>query len=173
MKWLLFLPLFILLSGCTSTDSKISSVPGVEFDAVLLSRTQANPTDKVTFSIESSGTDLWLIVLNGTKEFIQFSNLNLAGSRCSYVSRGKTAVAPESVTTFKMPTLGLLGLCYSNEDQMKLITMPFESVSSVQTSKNYLPTYFSVDHYSPAKSTKSQGHISYQLFLNFERTDLQ
>lgn len=173
MKWLLSLPLLTLLSGCASIDSKISSVPGVGFDVVLLSRTQANPTDKVTFSIESSGTDLWLTVQNGTKEFIQFKNLNLAGSRCSYVSRGKTAVAPENVSTFKMPTLGLLGLCFSNEDQMKLITMPFESVSSKQTSTEYLPTYFSVDYYSPAKNTKGQGHISYQLFLNFKRTELQ
>ena len=110
-----------LLTGCQSVGSKIAVLPSVGFDPIMSNRTEAYTDGKVTFLIESSGTDVWLLAKNGTKEFIELSDLNLAGSRCTYSSRGKLLLTPGSVSLFTVPTVGLLGLCYDNTDQLTLL----------------------------------------------------
>ncbi len=83
------------MSGCQSVDSKIANLPSVGFDPVMSNKSEAYTNGKVTFLIESSGTDVWLLVKNGSKEFIELSDLNLGGSRCTYTSRGKQLVTPK------------------------------------------------------------------------------
>lgn len=78
-----------LLTGCQSVGSKIADLPSVGFDPVMSNKSESYTDGKVTFLIESSGTDVWLLAKNGTKEFIELSDLNLAGSRCTYSSRGR------------------------------------------------------------------------------------
>ena len=98
--------LTLLVTGCQSVGSKIAVLPSVGFDPIMSNRTEAYTDGKVTFLIESSGTDVWLLAKNGTKEFIELSDLNLGGSRCTYSSRGKQLISPSSVTIFTVPTVG-------------------------------------------------------------------
>ncbi|EBS4348222.1 hypothetical protein DQD56_23950, partial [Salmonella enterica subsp. enterica serovar Schwarzengrund] len=69
--------LTLLVTGCQSVGSKIAVLPSVGFDPIMSNRTEAYTDGKVTFLIESSGTDVWLLAKNGTKEFIELSDLNL------------------------------------------------------------------------------------------------
>ncbi|MGV7963810.1 hypothetical protein QPK13_22925 [Photorhabdus tasmaniensis] len=159
--------LISMLAGCQSIGSKIADLPSVGFDPVMYSKSEAFTDGKVTFLIESSGTDVWLIAKNGTKDFIELSELNLAGSRCTYSARGKQLVSPGSVSTFIMPTIGLLGLCYSNEDQLTFINNAFMRISQKPHEKVSLPLLFSIKYDFPGAEKMEAIEYTQPLNLTF------
>ena len=123
--------------------------------------------DKVSFQVASAGTEAWIVVRNGTRNFIEFSGLNFAGSRCSYSSRSKTLVSPSTVATYRIPTLGLLGLCFDNKDQFHFINQSFSRITFKEESSEFLKLYFMVSYASPGKRPSAPVTITQTLYLNF------
>ncbi|EBG2148455.1 hypothetical protein FIP36_17065 [Salmonella enterica] len=157
----------MLLTGCQSVERKIADLPSIGFDPVITNKSESYTDGKVTFLVESSGTDTWFIAKNGTKDFIELSNMNLAGSRCTYSARGKQLLPPGTVSSYRVPTIGLLGLCYSNEDQLTFINHSFKQISPKSLSSNTLPLLFSVKYEFPGVSDSKETTDSQSLFLNF------
>lgn len=156
-----------LLTGCRSVGSKIADLPSVEFDPVMSNKSEAYTDGKVTFLIESSGTDVWLLAKNGTKEFIELSDLNLAGSRCTYLSRGKQLITPGSVSLFTVPTVGLLGLCYNNNDQLTFINNVFTKITQSSRDGLTLPLLFSIRYVFPGSDETVSTVVTQNLNLSF------
>jgi len=156
-----------LLTGCQSAGSKIANLPSVGFDPVMKTKSEAYTDGKVTFMVESSGTGVWLLAKNGTKEFIEVSELNLAGSRCTYTSRGKQLLSPGSITTFMVPTVGLLGLCYDNTDQLVFINNAFKKISQKSSDGVTLPLLFSIKYDFPGLGTTKTTEVTQSLNLTF------
>ncbi|EFA4233951.1 TPA: hypothetical protein ACIX34_005101 [Escherichia coli] len=158
---------FCLLTGCQSVGSKIADLPSIGFDPVMSNKSDAYTDGKVTFLIESSGTDVWLLAKNGTTEFIELSDLNLAGSRCTYSARGKQLIAPSSVSMFTVPTVGLLGLCYDNNDQLIFINNAFTRISQNSSDGLTLPLLFSIKYEFPGSNKTNSTIVSQSLNLAF------
>jgi len=165
----IFLPAVVLMlaAGCSSVEKKIEAVPTVGFDLVEVTKTSSKTSGKVAFIVMSAGTDVWLVTDNGTRNFVDISNVNVAGTRCSYASRNTITLSPGSVTTFKLPTVGLVGLCYTNEDQMRFINNPFSNISESSESYESLPMYFSADYIFPGISESASHTFTKSLSLNF------
>ncbi|EEP4004595.1 hypothetical protein HB435_002548 [Salmonella enterica subsp. enterica serovar Stanley] len=159
--------LTLLVTGCQSVGSKIADLPSVGFDPMMSNRSEAYTDGKVTFLIESSGTDVWLLAKNGTKEFIELSDLNLGGSRCTYSSRGKQLISPSSVTIFTVPTVGLLGLCYDNNDQLTFINHSFKNISQSSRDGLTLPLLFSIKYKFPGSFDSKQIEVTQSFDLEF------
>lgn len=166
-KYALPTAVLILSAGCSTVENKINGLPSVGFDLVEVDKTQSKTNGKVTFIVMNAGTDMWLVADNGTRNFVDISNVNVAGTRCSYTSRNANSLAPGSVTTFKLPTIGLLGLCYQNEDQNTFINNPFSGITESSESSESLPLYFSADYISPGVSESSTTNFAKSLVLNF------
>ncbi|MBA8563639.1 hypothetical protein HVV49_23110 (plasmid) [Citrobacter freundii] len=156
-----------LLTGCQSVGSKIADLPSVGFDPVMSNKSESYTDGKVTFLIESSGTDVWLLAKNGTKEFIELSDLNIAGSRCTYSSRGKLLLTPGSVSLFTVPTVGLLGLCYDNTDQLTFINNAFTKISQKSSDGPTLPLLFSIRYEFPGSGETNTTLVTQSLSLAF------
>ncbi|MCW1830023.1 hypothetical protein OLZ31_24690 [Enterobacter asburiae] len=167
MKILGFVLALACLSGCQSIESRIDQLPSIDFDPEKVGNTASNVDGKVSFQVASAGTEAWMIVRNGTRNFIEFSGLSLAGSRCSYTSRNKSFVSPGTVETYRIPTIGLLGLCFNNEDQSHFINQSFSHISIKDESAEYLKLYFLVSYDSPGMQPSTAVKISQTLFLNF------
>lgn len=167
MNKIAYVLLCLLLTGCQSIDSKIADLPSVEFDPVISNKSEAYADGKVTFQLQSSGTDVWLVVKNGARDFIELSDINIAGSRCTYLGRGKQLLTPSSVTTLRVPTVGLLGLCYDNEDQINFINHPFKRLTSKPDEKANLPIMFSINYEFPGVENSKKLQDSQTLYLNF------
>lgn len=155
------------VTGCQSVGSKIADLPSVGFDPVMSNKSEAYTDGKVTFLIESSGTDVWLLAKNGTKEFIELSDLNIGGSRCTYSSRGKQLIAPSSVSMFTVPTVGLLGLCYDNNDQLLFINNAFRNISRTSSDGLTLPLLFSIKYDFPGSLESNSTVVTQSLNLVF------
>lgn len=170
-----FLPSVVLMlaAGCSSLEKKFEALPTVGFDLVEVTKTPSKASGKVTFLVMSAGTDVWLVTDNGTRNFVDISNVNVAGTRCSYASRNTSTLAPGSVTTFKLPTVGLLGLCYTNEDQMMFINNPFANISESSESNESLPMYFSADYIFPGVFESESNTFTKSLMLNFIHKELK
>ncbi|EHS0389583.1 hypothetical protein KUQ09_001159 [Salmonella enterica] len=156
-----------LLTGCQSVGSKIADLPSVGFAPVMSNKSEAYTDGKVTFLIESSGTDVWLLARNGTKEFIELSDVNLAGTRCTYSSRGKLLITPGSVSLFTVPTIGLLGLCYDNNDQLIFIDNVFTKISNKSRNELTLPLLFSIRYEFPGSDETVSTVVTQTLNLSF------
>ncbi|KOY62820.1 hypothetical protein AM629_06280 [Photorhabdus heterorhabditis] len=159
----------LLLTGCTSIDRINDTVPSIDYDLSLEAQTTANTNGKVAFFVESAGTDMFLLAGNGTKSFIELSNVTFAGSRCSYSTRKTQLIPPGTIMTFKAPTIGLIGLCYTNEDQMILISNPFRSITNKPKTSVTLPLYFSLDYIFPGQPEEKKKYKSINYLLNFDR----
>jgi hypothetical protein len=122
---------------------------------------------KVSFQVASAGTEAWMIVRNGTRNFIEFSGLSLAGSRCTYSSRNKSLVSPGTVETYRLPTLGLLGLCFNNEDQSHFINQSFSNISIKEESTESLQLDFMVSYNSPGMQPTKAVKFTQTFYLNF------
>lgn len=155
------------VTGCQSVGSKIADLPSVGFDPVMSNKSEAYTDGKVTFLIESSGTDVWLLAKNGTKEFIELSDLNMGGSRCTYSSRGKQLISPSSVSMFTVPTVGLLGLCYDNNDQLTFINNAFKKISQTSRDGLTLPLLFSIKYEFPGSAESNSTVVTQSLNLVF------
>ena len=158
---------FFLSVGCSSVENKIQELPSVGFDLIEVAKTHSKTNEKVTFIVINAGTDVWLVTDNGTRNFVEISDINVAGTRCSYTSRNATTLSPGSVTTFKLPTVGLLGLCYTNEDQITFINNPFLNISDSSESSESVPLYFSAEYVSPGVLESSKTKFAKSLVLNF------
>lgn len=161
------LSFILFVTGCQSVGSKIADLPSVGFDPVLSNKSEAYTDGKVTFQVESSGTNVWLLVKNGTKEFIELSDLNMGGSRCTYSSRGKQLVPPGSISMFTVPTIGLLGLCYKNNDQLTFINHAFKMISQTSRDGLTLPLLFSIKYKFPGSFESNSTVITQSLNLVF------
>lgn len=167
MKIIAFFLALACLSGCQSIESRINHLPSIDFDPVKTGNSASHLDGKVSFQVASAGTEAWMIVRNGTRNFIEFSGLNLAGSRCSYTSRNKSLVSPGTVETYRIPTLGLLGLCFNNEDQSHFINQTFSNISSKNETTESLKLDFMVSYDSPGIKPSTAVKFTQTLFLNF------
>ncbi|HGU6356282.1 TPA: hypothetical protein ACNAB0_003851 [Escherichia coli] len=163
--------LFALLTGCQSVESKIEELPTVGFDPILYNKSEAFTDGKVTLRVESSGTDVWLVAKNGTRSFIELSGLTLGGSRCAYNARSKQLLPPGSVSTFVVPTVGMLGLCFNNEDQLMFINRAFSRISPKAKGKDSLSLLFSVSYDFLGKADLINNHDFQELYLLFLNED--
>ena len=167
MKIIGFILALACLSGCQSIESRISHLPSIDFDSVKVGNSASHVDGKVSFQVASAGTEAWMIVRNGTRNFIEFSGLSLAGSRCTYTSRNKSLVSPGTVETYRLPTLGLLGLCFNNEDQSHFINQSFRSISIKDESTESLQLDFMVSYDSPGMQPTTAVKLTQTFYLNF------
>lgn len=159
--------LFALLTGCKSVERKIEELPTVGFDPIQYSKSESFTDGKVTFRVESSGTDVWLVAKNGTKNFVELSGLTLGGSRCAYIARSKQLLPPGTVSTFVVPTVGMLGLCFNNDDQLFFINRAFSRITPKAKGRNSLSLLFSVSYDFPGKASLITNHDFQELYLLF------
>lgn len=171
MKLSGFLLLCLLLTACQSIESRIENLPTIDYDPVLVGNTSSFVDDKVSFQVASAGTEAWVVVKNGTHNFLEISSLNLTGTRCTYTSRGKIFIPPGSVKTYQIPTLGLLGLCFTNEDQSHFINQTFNGISYQKQSSEYLNLFFIISYSTPGVQSVKPVTISQTLYLNFNDSE--
>ncbi|MDG4709002.1 hypothetical protein P7F80_23840, partial [Enterobacter hormaechei] len=93
------------------------------------------------------------------------------GSRCAYNARSKQLLPPGSVSTFVVPTVGMLGLCFNNEDQLMFINRAFSRISPKAKGKDSLSLLFSVSYDFPGKADLITNHDFQELYLLFLNED--
>lgn len=167
MKIFGYLLACLVLTGCQTIESRLDNLPTIDFEPELVRTSSSFVDDKVLFQVASAGTEAWIVVKNGTRNFLEVSSLNLSGSRCTYASRNTIYVPPGAVTTYRIPTLGLLGLCFNNEDQSHFINETFNGITYKKVNSEFLKLYFTVSYDSPRLQTAEPISLSQTLFLNF------
>ncbi|EJU32544.1 hypothetical protein HMPREF1144_4739 [Klebsiella sp. OBRC7] len=78
----------------------------------------------------NAGLEVYVIIDNGYNEFMMIDKLALYGNRCGYESQNEIIVPPSSVSTFMVPNIALLGLCYTDDIKMVFVSKKFNGLSS-------------------------------------------
>lgn len=168
MKRLIFLFAICILSGCSKSINELEDLPQIDFDLQPVMSSPSIQSKKVTFKYINAGTDFFLIINNGRKEFLILDAFSIAGSKCAYAARTKINVAPVSVATYKLPTIGLIGLCYSNNDQLFFIENGFKNISE-KGGDIKLPLYSMIKYHFPGNAAEAESKTVNNLYVNFER----
>ncbi|MBL2132688.1 hypothetical protein ELI69_30460, partial [Klebsiella pneumoniae] len=66
---------------------------------------------------------------NGYNEFMTVNKLSLYGNRCGYESQEELLIPPASVSTYMVPNIALLGLCYTDDIKMIFVNNKFNGLS--------------------------------------------
>ncbi len=74
--------------------------------------------------------EVYVIIDNGYNEFMMIDKLAVYGNRCGYESQNEIIVPPSSVSTFMVPNIALLGLCYTDDIKMVFVSKRFNGLSS-------------------------------------------
>ncbi|MCW2456408.1 hypothetical protein EEAAV_26690 (plasmid) [Rahnella aceris] len=157
-----------IICGCNSTSKEQEDLPTIDFDPMSIMSSPSAQNGKVTFRYLSAGTEFFIVINNGMKQFLILDSLTISGSKCAYSARQNITVAPVSVATFKLPTIGLLGLCYTNTDQLIFIENDFVNVSEKGTGFN-VPMFSNVRYHLPGKPSETEFEKFEKLYLNFAK----
>lgn len=106
------------LSGCSGpimpTQQEVSflTIP------VAIEKTD---THKVAAEISSRGGLTLVSVSNGASNPIQIESISIAGDKCTYISTKAEEIGPGFSISYKVPDIGLIGLCFNNKEQIHFI----------------------------------------------------
>ena len=81
--------------------------------------------------------------------------------------QGLVRTFPSSVTIFTVPTVGLLGLCYDNNDQLTFINNSFKNISQSSRDGLTLPLLFSIKYKFPGSFDSKQIVVTQSFDLEF------
>lgn len=117
-KLLLTLFTMYFLSGC--------SVPVVPTQREVSFRTipvdiKKYDAHKVAAAIGYKEGLTLVTISNGTSTPIQVKSISIAGDKCTYVSTKNEEIGPGFSISYKAPEIGLVGLCYNNNEQIHFI----------------------------------------------------
>ncbi|CRY84294.1 hypothetical protein [Yersinia intermedia] len=168
MTKMILIFIIAIICGCSSTPKEQDDLPTIDFDPISIMSSPSAQNGKVTFRYLSAGTEFFIVINNGMKQFLILDSLTISGSKCAYSSRQNITVAPVSVATFKLPTIGLLGLCYNNTDQLIFIENDFVNVSEKGTEPN-VSMFSHVRYHLPGKPSETKFDKYEKLYMNFAK----
>lgn len=115
------------LSGCSS--SVMPSVPEVMFESVPVRIEQYNGSGVET-SVFNENLSALIKISNGTAHKIRIQSMSLAGDKCAYTSMKQEEIGPGFSITYRTPEVGLIGLCFKNNEQLHFIEDLFAGIET-------------------------------------------
>lgn len=130
LKNSLILFVTLLLSACQQPLDWHRNLPAISYTPVKTINVPGKLTAKYTVHVVNAGLEVYVIIDNGYNEFMMIDKLALYGNRCGYESQNEIIVPPSSVSTFMVPNIALLGLCYTDDIKMVFVSKKFNGLSS-------------------------------------------
>ena len=125
---LMFL-VIILLTACQHPPGWHKTLPAINFSPVKTVEMPGKVTGEYSVRVVNAGIDVYIIIDNGYNEFMTVDKLSLYGNRCGYESQGELLIPPAAVSTYMVPNVALLGLCYADDIKLIFINNTFNGLS--------------------------------------------
>lgn len=129
LKNSLILLVVFFLSACQQSPGWYKTLPAISFSPVKTIDMPGKVSGNYTVRVVNAGIEIYVIVDNGYNEFMTIDKLSLYGNRCGYESQGELLIPPAAVSTYMVPNIALLGLCYTDDIKMIFVNNKFNGLS--------------------------------------------
>lgn len=119
----------LLLTACHQSLGWHETLPEISYTPVKTIDVPGKVTGGYSVRVVNAGIDVYVIIENGFNEFMNVEKLSLYGNRCGYEALGGIIVPPASVSTYLVPNIALLGLCYTDDVKLIFVSKKFVGLS--------------------------------------------
>lgn len=116
-------------NSCQHPPGWHKTLPAINFSPVKTVEMPGKVTGEYSVRVVNAGIDVYIIIDNGYNEFMTVDKLSLYGNRCGYESQGELLIPPAAVSTYMVPNVALLGLCYTDDIKLIFINNTFNGLS--------------------------------------------
>lgn len=154
---LIFLVTFIL-TACQQSLDWHENLPAISYSPVKTIDVPGKVTGNYTVHVVNAGIEVYVIIENGYNKFMTIDKLALYGNRCGYESQKEILVPPASVSTYMVPNIALLGLCYTDDIKMVFVSKEFKGLSN-ENKKTAVPVEV-VMRFKLASANKNEEYLN-------------
>ncbi len=119
----------LFLTACQQSPGWHKTLPAISYSPVKTIDMPGKVSGNYTIRVVNAGIEVYVLIENGYNEFMTVNKLSLYGNRCGYESQEELLIPPASVSTYMVPNIALLGLCYTDDIKMIFVNNKFNGLS--------------------------------------------
>lgn len=125
----IFLLSLFMLSACQHNPDWHKTLPSIHYTPIDTIEVPGKLTDSYSVRVVNAGIEVYVVIDNGFNQFMTVNKLSIYGNRCGYESQEEITIPPASVSTYKVPNIALLGLCYTDDYKLYFINNKFDGLT--------------------------------------------